>query len=199
MCLRPRLPQLPVRHKPPNTPPQTEENLQKKNRKIAGFSAQSFAKTQLSLQRVSFISLCYCKCASIQACFENITLPFSLRVFRFLSRHSAMALVSLLFLQEDWQVLTMYLAPWRDLPTHAIRRHFVANPVRRQINLLYSAHVSVILPIIPKYFLSGFALWTVNCGTGVNWCLAPDCCCSHCHVCRLLGCILHRFPSSKRH
>lgn len=48
MCLRPRLPQLPVRHKPPNTPPQTEENLQKKNRKIAGFSAQSFGKTQLS-------------------------------------------------------------------------------------------------------------------------------------------------------
>lgn len=161
MCLRPRLPQLPVRHKPPNTPPQTEENLQKKNRKIAGFSAQSFAKTQLSLQRVSFISLCYCKCASIQACFENITLPFSLRAFRFLSRHSAMALVSLLFLQEDWQVLTMYLAPWRDLPTHAIRRHFVANPVRRQINLLYSAHVSVILPIIPKIF--SFRLCTLNC------------------------------------
>lgn len=83
MCLRPRFPQLPVRHKPPNTPPKTEENLQKKNRKIAGFSAQSFAKTQLSLQRVSFISLCYCKCASIQACFENITLPFSLRAFDF--------------------------------------------------------------------------------------------------------------------
>lgn len=32
----------------PQTPqPQTEENLQKKNCKIAGFSAQSFGKTQL--------------------------------------------------------------------------------------------------------------------------------------------------------
>lgn len=88
MCLRPRLPQLPVRHKPPNTPRQTEENLQKKNRKIAGFSAQSFGKTQLCLQRASFISLCYCKCASIQACFENIALPFLAALSIFVSPFS---------------------------------------------------------------------------------------------------------------
>lgn len=82
MCLRPRLPQLPVRRKPPNTPPRTEENLQKKNCKIAGFSARSFGKTQLSLQRASFISLCYCICASIQLVFKTSP-PFSHSAFDF--------------------------------------------------------------------------------------------------------------------
>lgn len=127
--------------------------------------------------------------------------PFSCRAFDFCLAHSAMALVSLLFLQEDWQVLTMYLAPWRDLPTHAIHRHFVANPVRHDkaphhpfvfgTRIGNPSHRS-------KIFSFRLALWTVNCSTGVKWCLAPDCCCSHCHVCRLLGCI-QRHPSSKRH
>lgn len=201
MCLRPRLPQLPARHKPPNTPPQTEENLQKKNRKIAGFSAQSFGKTQLFPSKgASFISLCYCKCASIQACFENIALPSCAALSIFVSPFTD-GLVSLLFLREDWQVLTMYLAPWRDLPTHAIHRHFVANPVRHDkapnhpfvfgTRIGNPSHHS-------KIFSFRRALWTVNCSTGVKWCLAPDCCCSHCHVCRLLRCS-QRHPSSKRH
>lgn len=49
-----------------------------------------------------------------------------------------------------------------------------------------------------KIFSFRRALWTVNCSTGVKWCLAPDCCCSHCHVCRL-HCCSRRHPSSKRH
>lgn len=33
----------------------------------------------------------------------------------------------------------------------------------------------------------------------LEWCkVAPDCCCSHCHVCRL-PCCSERHPSSKRH
>lgn len=196
MCLRPRLPQLPVRSKPPNTPPHTEENLQKKNRKIAGFCAQSFGKTQLSSSKASFLSLCYCKCAPIQACCENITLPSPCRAFDF-----CLAI-------QRWHWFRFYscrktdvsLALWRDLPTHAIHRHFVANPVRRDkvpdqpfvfgTRIGNPSHRSEI-------FSLRLALWTANCSTGVKWCLAPDCCCSHCHVCRLLGCIQHH-PSSKR-
>lgn len=120
---------------------------------------------------------------------------------RFLSRPFSDGLVLLLFLREDWQVLTMYLAPWRDLPTHAIHRHFVANPVRHDkapnhpfvfgTRIGNPSHHS-------KIFSFRRALWTVNCSTGVKWCLAPDCCCSHCHVCRLLRCS-QPHPSSKRH
>lgn len=114
--------------------------------------------------------------------------------------HSGMVLVSLLFPLEDWQVLTMYLAHWRDLPTHAIHRHFVANPVRHDkapnhpfvfgTRIGNPSHHS-------KIFSFRRALWTVNCSTGVKWCLAPECCCSHCHVCRLLGCIQHH-PAVQR-
>lgn len=155
MCLRPRLLQLPVRRKPPNTPPQTEENLQKKNRKIAGFSAQSFGKTQLSLQRASFISLCYCKCASIQACFENIALPFLDALSIFVSPFSDG--IGFAFIPckrtDKYSLCTSRLGEtFPHMPSTAI---LLLTPFRRQITLLYSAHVSVILPIILKYFLSG--------------------------------------------
>lgn len=118
---------------------------------------------------------------------------------RFLSRHSAIAR---LFLWDDWQVTTMYLALWRDLPTHVIRRHFVANPVRHD---KAPNHPFVFCTRIgnpsdhSKIFSFRHALWTVNCSTSVKWCLAPDCCCSHCHVCCLLCCIHHHHPSSKRY
>lgn len=110
-------------------------------------------------------------------------------------------LVLLLFLREDWQVLTMYLAPWRDLPTHAIHRHFVANPVRhdKAPNRPFVFGTRIGNPSHhSEIFSFRRALWTVNCSTGVKWCLAPDCCCSHCHVCRLL-CCSQPHPSSKRH
>lgn len=80
-----------------------------------------------------------------------------------------------------------------DLPTHPIRRHFVAKPVR------HTKKAAKINPFVlgrcigyPSYdsekssfFFPSCALWTQNCSRGVKWCLAPDCCCSHCHVCRL--------------
>lgn len=95
----------------------------------------------------------------------------------------------------------MYLAPWQDLPTHVIRRHFVANPVRhdKAPNRPFVFCTRIGNPSDhSKIFSFSRVLWTVNCSTGVKWCLAPDCCCSHRHVCRLLCCI-HHHPSSKRY
>lgn len=82
-----------------------------------------------------------------------------------------------------------------------IQRHFVANLVSHDKS---PNHPFVFCTRISnpsdhsKIFSFRRALWTVNCSMGVKWCLAPDCCCSHCHVCRLLCCI-YRLPSSKRY
>lgn len=71
MCLRPRLPQLPVRHKPPPT-------LHPKQKKTF---KRRIAKLLVSLpsplvKHSSLLKGLHCKCASIHPCCENITLPF---------------------------------------------------------------------------------------------------------------------------
>lgn len=158
MCLRPRLPQLPARHKPPNTPPQTEENLQKKNRKIAGFSARSFGKNTALLFKGLHLFLC----DTVNVHPLKVVLKTSPSLLaprsRFLSRHSAIAWFRLYSCErtDKYSLCTSRLGEtFPHMPSTAILLLTLSGTIKRQITLLYSAHVSVILPIILKYFLSG--------------------------------------------
>lgn len=153
MCLRPRLPQLPVRHKPPNTPPRTEENLQKKNCKIAGFSARSFGKTALSSKGFIYFFVLLYMCI-YSGLFSKHRLLFltllSISValiqrwhwFRFYSRKRT----------DKYSPCTSRLGEtFPHMPSAAI---LLLTSSGAKITPLYSAHVSLFLPIILEYFLS---------------------------------------------
>lgn len=191
MCLRPRLPQLPARHKPPTLHPEQKKTFKRRIAKLLVSLPSPLVKHGSSLQR----GLRFCLCVTVNVhpfrlVFKTSPSLLCAALSIFVSPFTD-GLVSLLFLREDWQVLTMYLAPWRDLPTHAIHRHFVANPVRhdKAPNQPFVFGTRIGNPSHhSKIFSFRRALWTVNCSAGVKWCLAPDCCCSHCHVCRLLRC-----------
>lgn len=73
MRLRSRLPQLPAHHKPPQHSTPNSRKPSKEESQNCWFPTP-LVKHRSYLQRPSFISLCYSKCASIQAYFENITL-----------------------------------------------------------------------------------------------------------------------------
>lgn len=62
----------------PNTPPQTEENpFKRRIAKLLVSMPGPFWVNRSCYQKASFVSLCYCIRASIQACFQNIALHFS--------------------------------------------------------------------------------------------------------------------------
>lgn len=99
MCLRPRLPQLPVHHKPPTLHPNTSNPLKR-------IRAELLVLKLLCLQGFTYFFV------TVKACCGNTALPFLSQ--RFPSRHSALALVSPLFPLEDGRDGALYLAPFGE-------------------------------------------------------------------------------------
>lgn len=85
---------------PPTLHPEQKKPLKRRIAKLLVPLPSSLVKHSASPQRASFISLCYCKCASIQPCCENITLPSCAALPIFVPPFRD-GLVSLLFLRED--------------------------------------------------------------------------------------------------
>lgn len=85
---------------PPTLHPKQKKTFKRRIAKLLVSLPSPLVKHSSSPQRASFISLCYCKCASIQACFENIALPFCAALSIFVSPFTD-GLVLLLFLRED--------------------------------------------------------------------------------------------------
>lgn len=158
MCLRPRLPQLPARHKPPTLHPEHKKTFKRRIAKLLVSLPGPLVKHGSSLQR----GLRFCLCVTVNVHLFRLVFKTSPSLLaprsRFLSRHSLTAWFRFYSCErtDKYSLCTSRLGEtFPHMPSTAILLLTPSGTIKRQITPLYSAHVSVILPIILKYFLSG--------------------------------------------
>lgn len=174
----------------PQTPPtQTPQHSNPKRRKPSKEESQNYrflcarSAPALSSSKAFHVLLC----VTVNS-FRLVLQTSPSRPPRFSVSPFSDRFYSLLCLQADRQFLRMYLTPRRDLPTHAVHRHFLTDPVSRESAFCSWHTYRLILPSFANIFLQPCAL---NCELRSG--------CKAVSSTRLLLFTLSRLPSPRLH